>query len=98
IPTASARATTASTLAWLAAPTRALRVQLCCARMPPHEKTDMSISVRPKRRYSTVGLGRLSARRRQLDDEVGVRRGNDLGRVNQRGVQHADRRVDGGLD
>jgi len=50
MPTARARATTASTLAWLAAPTRALRVQLCCARMPPHVKTDMSISVRPKRR------------------------------------------------
>ena len=39
-----------STLAWLAAPTRALRFQLCCARMPPHENTDMSMSVRPNRR------------------------------------------------
>ena len=50
MPTASARATTASTLAWLAALTRALRCQLCCARMPPQENTDMSMSVRPKRR------------------------------------------------
>jgi hypothetical protein len=50
MPSAMARLTTASTLAWLAALTRAPRCQVCCARMPPHEKTDISISVRPKRR------------------------------------------------
>ena len=54
-----------------------------------HRHVDLGSSETP------VEHGRCLA---QFGDEVGVRRRDDLGRVHQRGVEHADRRVDGGLD
>jgi hypothetical protein len=45
-----ARRKRSATSQQLASPTAAVRDQLCWARIPPHENTEISISVRPKRR------------------------------------------------